>query len=476
MLEQDLNHVTLLRVAPGVSLPVKQQRPAIVVVFATLAVAGTTFAQEIPATFEFSFSNPGARSLGLGGAFAAVADDATAAFANPAGLVQLLRPEISAEGRRWSFTTPYLEGGRYEGHPTGIGLDTSEGLRYATSEEVLSELSFLTFVYPKGRWSLAVYRHQLAKFRARTETQGLFHLSDAGEDARQIDRTWFADLDIVSYGVAGAYRISDRLSLGLGLVYFEGRLEAPFEFYLPDDATLAGLFGPNSFLPHNQLLYGDMAFDDTDWAVSAGLLLVLSECWSLGGFYRQGPEFEVRYEYFAGPAWHFIGPAVPPGTLLLGVKGPMVFPDVYGLGVSYRSTGGRWTIGFEWDRVEYSTIFDSFVVTEFSGIASDPDLDVHLAANDGDELHLGAEYAFLQTRPVVGLRFGAWLDPDHRFHSTEVGPSENAVEHRVLFQPGEDELHLAVGLGFAFKSFQVDVAADFSDLVDTASLSVIYSF
>jgi hypothetical protein len=42
--------------------------------------------------------------------------------------------------------------------------------------------------------------------------------------------------------------------------------------------------------------------------------------------------------------------------------------------------------------------------------------------------------------------------------------------------PGEDELHLAVGVGLAFKDFQVDLGVDFSDLVDTASLSVIYSF
>jgi long-chain fatty acid transport protein len=35
---------------------------------------------------DLNLSNPGARSLALGGAFVALADDATAAFANPAGL------------------------------------------------------------------------------------------------------------------------------------------------------------------------------------------------------------------------------------------------------------------------------------------------------------------------------------------------------------------------------------------------------
>ena len=37
----------------------------------------------------------GARALGMGGAFIAVADDATAASWNPGGLTQLERPEIS---------------------------------------------------------------------------------------------------------------------------------------------------------------------------------------------------------------------------------------------------------------------------------------------------------------------------------------------------------------------------------------------
>lgn len=55
-------------------------------------------------TPHFSLANPGARSLGLGGAFTALADDATAALANPAGLDQLAEPEVSVEGRQRSAT------------------------------------------------------------------------------------------------------------------------------------------------------------------------------------------------------------------------------------------------------------------------------------------------------------------------------------------------------------------------------------
>ena len=46
----------------------------------------------------------GARAVGMGGAFIAVADDATAASWNPAGLVQLERPELSIVGDYVSST------------------------------------------------------------------------------------------------------------------------------------------------------------------------------------------------------------------------------------------------------------------------------------------------------------------------------------------------------------------------------------
>src|SRR5437763_1120257 len=44
----------------------------------------------------------GARAQGMGGAFIAVADDATAASWNPGGLIQLERPEFSVVGEAFS--------------------------------------------------------------------------------------------------------------------------------------------------------------------------------------------------------------------------------------------------------------------------------------------------------------------------------------------------------------------------------------
>lgn len=441
------------------------------VVFVVAVVAPlVATSQETPSTFEFSFSNPGARSLGLGGAFAALADDATAAFANPAGLVQLVSLEVSAELRHWRFSTPYIEGGRYEGQPTGIGLDTSDGLRGAVSEEKLTGLSFMSVAYPAEDWSFAIYTHQLANFRAQTATQGLF---PGNQYLRAYDRRWSTELDIVSYGAAGAYRISEHLSAGVGLVYFRGQLEAPFEWSLPDDFdTLLGVFGPTSYLPEQQLANGEMTIDDSDWGLSGGVLWSVSDRWSLGAFYRQGPKLGLVYEITGGPrAPDYLDPEYLPGETILVIATPMQFPDVYGIGVAYRSPDGKLAIGFEWDRVGYASIFSSFDPVVEETLDPDLNLEVTLAADDGDEFHFGAEYAFLDMNPLLALRAGLWIDPDHRFRSIITDP-----EHRALFKGGEDELHVSVGMGMALSSFQVDLAADFSDLADTISLSAIYSF
>ena len=49
--------------------------------------------EEVFRDFRFNMINPGARSLALGGAFISLADDATAAQANPAGLSYLIKQE-----------------------------------------------------------------------------------------------------------------------------------------------------------------------------------------------------------------------------------------------------------------------------------------------------------------------------------------------------------------------------------------------
>ena len=395
---------------------------------AAVVTVSDAFGQQV-VTLEFSFSNPGARSLGFGGAFAALADDATASYVNPAGLIQLVEPEVSLEGRSWSYTTPFTVGGRAQGVPTGIGLDTTPGLRLGESTADLRGLSFFSVAYPLGRWTLAFYSHQLAKFESAFLTDGLFADGDGFlGTARWVDRPGSSRLDIVSYGVATGYRLSDALSLGVGISYLDVEHDMEEAVYLSDDDTLEGFFAANSFLAERQVSASETHADDTG-GLNAGFLWRATERWTVGGFYRFASEFDMRRQIRAGPA------ASPDTPLSSTITFTLHVPDVFGLGVAWRSRDERLTLSAEWDHVAYS---------QFIGAASTTE-----AITDVDELHLGSEYIFLRSTPVVALRLGVWLDPDHRLRAINAGPLFEAI-----LQPGDDQIHYAAGVGLAFETFR----------------------
>ena len=197
--------------------------------------------------------------------------------------------------------------------------------------------------------------------------------------------------------------------------------------------------------------------DGTDLAWSAGLLWRASNNWRIGLVYRRAPSFDFNYTIVGGPA--AIGQDLLPGERV-SRSNTIEYPDVYGAGVAFRSTGGHLTLSFEWDRVEYSSIFESLGPTTSGEFIP-----------DGDETHLGAEYAFLQIRPVIALRAGMWLDPNHQVRSSLEDPIL-----LPLLGTGGDEMHFSFGFGAAFESFQLDLGVDISDRQDTISISGIYSW
>ncbi|MFC1854130.1 OmpP1/FadL family transporter, partial [candidate division CSSED10-310 bacterium] len=422
----------------------------VMIFLASSAVQG----QEIPVTFEFSFSNPGARSMGLGGAFAALADDATAAFANSAGLVQLLEPEVSLEVRQWSYDITFIEGGRASGEPTGVGIDTVGGLRSGSAESDFTGVSFMSLVYPSDRWSFAVYRHMWAHFDLETQINGLFGLID-DELEREDDLLARTDFMVVNYGLAGSFELAENLSIGLGVVYFQAELDSFSEEYV---TTEDGFFEPNLFPPEllNSTYHSQGEDDGVTFQV--GILWQPWPRWSVGGFFRQGPEMTIRVTEITGPS----NDEHPPGYIEVDDDSPLHLPDIFGLGAAFRSKDGALTIGIEWDRIRYSQITANFATTIF-----DPEL---IKLDDGDELRFGLEYVLVIAKQVVALRCGGWHDPAH---SLNTGSGADQFE-RAIFSGGEAQIHYTGGVGLVYKNLQLDLGLDFADTVKQGSLSFVY--
>src|SRR4029453_6147207 len=119
--------------------------------------------------FEFNLNNPGARALGMGGAFLAGAHDATAAVTNPAGLPQLQRPEISAEVKFTEYTNTI----RYVTNTPQEGV---AGVYHSQDfDDHVTTPSFFSFVYRTERFVGAVFVREQVNFKSNFTTEGVFH-------------------------------------------------------------------------------------------------------------------------------------------------------------------------------------------------------------------------------------------------------------------------------------------------------------
>src|SRR6185369_5062685 len=126
------------------------------------------------------------------------------------------------------------------------------GLVTKSSQNQVTGLSFLSFVYPGKRWAVAEYRQELANFETSFRTHGPFFdgtgLPTATNRVRPADAR--LDLGIVNLGFSGAYRVNDHLFVGLGLSLYDFTLKSVSRRYnfnrnppVPPDTTPGGLFG-----------------------------------------------------------------------------------------------------------------------------------------------------------------------------------------------------------------------------------------
>jgi long-chain fatty acid transport protein len=443
---------------------------------------------EIGTGIQFDFSTPGARSLALGGAFLGLADDATAAYANPAGLKNLTRPEVAVEGRRWNFSSRFTTAGHVPADAvTGVGVDTVRGVASGSLKDDTLGLSFLSFVFPRDRWAIAFYRHELSNYEARIESQGPFI---GREDAfRVFPFRSKIELDIIHYGVSGSLDLGQKLSVGGGISYYDFSLASRTERFFragarqpanqPANTVPGGFYGPADFSPANLFNSQVQEGDDSDLAWSVGFLWRPRDKWSLGGVYRRGPEFNYTARFVFGPKAQAVGVARDGEVLTsnsagvrIGGRGTFHVPDVYGLGVAL-FPGYRLQATLDVQRVRYSQLTDH-LVNLLQNLTADQL--GKFRTDDATEIHLGLEYTIFQAHPIE-LRLGAWSDPDHKMRFDSADPRDLLLATR--FQPGHDEIHLTGGFGLYIgggQRYKLDAAVDLSDRLDTLSLALATTF
>ena len=408
---------------------------------------------EVNAGVQFDFLSPGARSMAMGSAFIGVADDATAAFTNPAGLRALTRREVSFEGRGRNFDIPVAFGGRFGGAPSGRGIDTDPNLIIADQSQSAGGLSFLSFVYPSTRWAIAGYRHELANFDTAVETQGLFYgVVDTSSEGRQFPMRGTMDLNIATYGVSGSFNVTPTFSLGAGVAVYDFQMSSRSNRF---SIGIGNFYGPPNFAASNLQNFQTQEGDETKVGVNLGAIFAPTRMFQVGAVFRQGPEFDLS-----------ISNALPSGEFQLDRPGRFHVPHVFGVGVLFRPiTNG--TVTVDVSRVGYSRMTEGFVdiFTEEGTEAG------NYSVNDATEFHAGFEYVFTRQLPVA-VRAGYWRDPEHTLRYT----GEDLSELAIFGDRGEDQHHFTFGGGVVFGRFEVNGAVDTASRTRAFSASAVVRF
>jgi long-subunit fatty acid transport protein len=438
---------------------------------------------------QFNFGNPGARSLGMGGAFLGLADDASAAEANPAGLTILRKPEISVELRNFAEQQTFSTSGTFP------NIKRTDFLHHSDAAVV----SFASYVHPIRSFTVGAYFHEalnnegggvvapqedvfgnrtpLPDFYLPTEripgTQDVRYVGGPITRAECIQRRQqmndpFACIQNIidpfisalsvrqrTYGITGAWQVHPKFSVGVTARHQRFQ-ETAATFRYSQSFRLDQILVQTT----GNLRDGELEnAEETDTTFAVGFKFAPTDWLSFGGVYKQGPEFDTKLFY-----------ADPQTEYLEAAQTTFHIPDVAGIGVSVRPIPTL-TLNADVVRVTYSNLVDNFVAAgaDVTGL-EDP-----FTAADVTELRFGAEYLF-PTRIPIALRAGYWRDPAHSV--TWNGPLNhpNFVAEALLFPEGKDQNHYTIGAGLAWPRFQIDFAYDTSDTYKVGSLSMVTRF
>jgi long-subunit fatty acid transport protein len=462
-------------------------RRSIFALLVTAVIGWPAFAQntdiESLAGVQFNFGNPGARSLGMGGAFLALADDASSVEANPAGLTILRKPEIALELRNFQEQQIFSTSGTFP----------DVGRTAFTHYSHRAEVTFASGVYPLKRVTMAAYYHQPLRNQgagqvipqrspftgAIEEDVPHFFAGKGGEvlDAtqcealRKIDPLACVEWRVIPFvsalkiqertvGIAGATQIGN-VSFGVTARIQHFTEEAFTIRFQTVDSQIVGI---NSFAVQatsDIRNRKDHAKDKRDITFGGGLKWAMNDRVSVGAAYKQGATFPTA-TFAANDSTNFEFVKTADTTFHV--------PDVFGVGVSVRPIPVL-TIEADAVRVTYSNLVDRF----FSVNQSVREIDKAYRASDVTEIHAGGEY-FFATKVPVAIRAGWWRDPAHSIEYHGPLTSLDRIGAAILFPKGTTRNHLSVGAGLSWAHFQLDGAYEKSPNFSVASLSAVTRF
>lgn len=402
-----------------------------------LCPASPSFSQQITQQVRISSSpNPvgsGARALGMGGAFIAVADDATAASWNPGGLVQLERPEVSIVGSYSLRREDYTSGT----HPEASGARSFDH----------ADLNYLSAVYPftlLGR-NIVVSLNLQRLYDLRRQLDFPYTQQETlGPDARFVlsqDIHFDQRGGLKALSPAFCVQVTPRFSVGATLNiwtdrWFRNGWEEHYRSSGAGKLVVGKVAEPFTTETDIRDEYDELRGVN----FHLGFLREITPRITLGGVFKSALTARLRHRKTTRISQAFLDDPLGPTSFIdrFSEDVKLTFPMSYGLGVAV-----RFSDAFSCALDLFRTEWGAFQFIDGAGRKTSP-LDGRPAGqSDIDATHqvrLGAEYLFIGKRTVVPLRAGVFYDPE---------PSEGSPE---------DFFGLSVGSGLALGPLVLDAA------------------
>lgn len=340
----------------------------------------------------FSIQGDGARAMGTGGAFIAIADDATAVSYNPAGLAQLLQPEgsigIQGLSREQTFTGATGQGG---GFPTTFE-DTSNQDRHVRP-------SFVSYTIPWKRGGLnrsLLFSYQ-RMFDFTYDSSVRYLATTAGGATTQaisqgVHQTGGIDL----YSMAFAAELSQRILLGISLNAWQGR----WQFGSTSSRTTSGV---------SQVFDSNLTQDSAFRGTNANLGLIWRSDWVNLGLVYRSPftatyTFTDQYDHVDATTGMPLQEGTP--STAASVK----WPETLGWGIGLH-LGPRLQVTSDWTETPWSKARYAGNGTTMDG-RNWFDYQVQSAIPDVRSTRAGIEWiALARGAVVIPLRIGVFREP-----------------------------------------------------------------
>ncbi len=343
---------------------------------------------------EFLTPNPvgsGARALGMGGAFIAIADDATAASWNPGGLVQLGSPEASVVSDMFHR----VEDKRFSANPVGNG---SQSVSQST-------LNYLSAAYP--------FRFLERNMIVSLNYQRLYDFTrewnfSVIRDSEKSDAEYHQDGELSAIGIAYSVRLVRNFYAGFTLNFWDNGL-TPNKW--EQEIIIAGKENFSGY--SSQSLYKSTdSYSFRGFNANFGLLWRPIEKLTIGAVLKTPFKADLTHEKSLYSSRHY--PDMPdldskPSYNSFSDDETLKMPMSFGIGAAY-----RFTHNFMASLDIYRTEWGDFVHTDSQGHETSPITGKSFDESDIGPTHqvrIGAEYLIITKKYIIPLCAGVFYDP-----------------------------------------------------------------